>query len=391
MTDQVIVKTDFISNVNLEVIFAKGELNSPGRLIELLGDDICFVVDQGFLRARKDLLIDTADSGWHSNTPNPLFVHGGGERNRTWNELRLLLVWFNKHHIKRTTTVVAVGGEATLNIAGAAAALWKSGIKWIAVPTSLQLIVNNHLLCANRFGFCDIYNLLGIEHKPTKIYIDPDLVSTMSYRRIVEGLLDATKLALFSDAEKFQWILDNAEKLVIESEPNQQTKLFHLADVHYELINWAVVENTLAFNKCPHSSNTAVMPLDMLYGRALEEISLLKIQSGGGFTNPKAAKMVVGHARALAAGVILAHNFAHVKGLLESSYIEHILKLFENWNLPTQIYPGWRNEPDKLWTLMNASADANGFQIDVAIPVSVGKIINTHINKDDFLAALNHN
>lgn len=389
MTDNLILKTTLQHTTTLEAFFLKGELSNPNKLITLIGEDICFVIDQGFLRSRKDLELDDAGEGWQGTSNYPIYIHSGGERYRTWNELRLLLVWLNKNHIKRSTTIVSIGGEATHNVVGAAAAMWKGGTNWIAVPTTLQLIVNNHLFMPNSFNFCDIYNLLGVSHTPSKILVDPDLFCTLSYRRIVEGLLDATKLALSTDLERFNWILENAEKLVLESEPNQQTKLFHLTDLHYDLIKWAIKQNTATASESVEALNLKPQHLDNLYGRALEELSMLKVQSSGGFTNPKAAKMVVGHARALAAGIILAHNYASSKEMLEAPYIEQIVQLFDLWNLPTQIYPGWRTEADKLWQLMNNSAEGNGYQIRASVPCALGKTIETSIVKDDFMSSLN--
>jgi shikimate kinase/3-dehydroquinate synthase len=120
---------------------------------------------------------------------------------RLWSDLRL----------DRRGTVVALGGGATTDLAGFAAATYLRGVAWAPVPTTLVGQVDAAI--GGKVGV-DLErgkNLVGAFHWPARTVIDPGVLATLPAEERANGLAEVVKTGLLADARL--WELDTAEQV----------------------------------------------------------------------------------------------------------------------------------------------------------------------------------
>lgn len=103
--------------------------------------------------------------------------------------------------VKRSDYIVAIGGGATCDLAGAVAASVLRGIPVVHVPTTLLAMVD-----AGLGGKCGVNlpegkNLLGFFHHPRQLLIDPEFLSTLPEQELRAGLGEVCKYAIGFDRD----------------------------------------------------------------------------------------------------------------------------------------------------------------------------------------------
>jgi 3-dehydroquinate synthase len=101
----------------------------------------------------------------------------------------------------RSDLIVAIGGGATTDIAGFAAATWLRGIDWIAIPTTLAGMVDASI--GGKTGMNSTFgkNLVGAFHSPIAVLVDPKWLETLGDRDFAAGLAEVVKCGFIADRE----------------------------------------------------------------------------------------------------------------------------------------------------------------------------------------------
>jgi 3-dehydroquinate synthase len=136
-----------------------------------------------------------------------------GEWNKTrgtWAELSdgLLAAGFG-----RDTTIIALGGGVTGDLAGFVASTFLRGVPVVQVPTTVLAMVDSSVGGKTGVDTRAAKNSIGTFHHPTLVLIDPDLLSTLAPFQRNAGLAESVKMAAMRDAELFEWIEDKAAQL----------------------------------------------------------------------------------------------------------------------------------------------------------------------------------
>ena len=126
-----------------------------------------------------------------------------GEGSKSMDTLATLLQTMMDHGFSRKDCVVAVGGGVVGDLAGLAASLYMRGVDFYNVPTTLLSQIDSSIGGKTAINFGGVKNVVGAFYSPKRVLIDPDLLSTLPPRQVANGLAEAIKMALTSDAELF--------------------------------------------------------------------------------------------------------------------------------------------------------------------------------------------
>ena len=110
------------------------------------------------------------------------------EAERLWSSLRL----------DREGTVMVLGGGSTIDLAGFVAASYLRGVAWVPVPTTLVAQVDAAIGGKTAVDLDRGKNLVGAFHWPTRIVIDPDLLTTLPPEELENGLAEVVKTGLLA-------------------------------------------------------------------------------------------------------------------------------------------------------------------------------------------------
>jgi 3-dehydroquinate synthase len=99
--------------------------------------------------------------------------------------------------------VIAVGGGVVGDLLGFAASAYMRGIDFYNIPTTLLSQIDSSIGGKTAINLGGVKNIVGAFYQPKKVLIDPDLLKTLPARQISNGLAEAVKMSLTSDAALF--------------------------------------------------------------------------------------------------------------------------------------------------------------------------------------------
>lgn len=129
-----------------------------------------------------------------------------GEVHKNQTTLEGILEAAFEAHLSRVDVMLALGGGVVSDLVGFASAIYKRGIGFYAIPTTLLAQVDASI--GGKTGINNKYgkNLIGAFHPPRAVYIDPRFLSTLPRRAFNAGVAEMIKKAVCFDASYFQWL-----------------------------------------------------------------------------------------------------------------------------------------------------------------------------------------
>ena len=125
-----------------------------------------------------------------------------GESGKSSATLLQVWNWLGAAGFTRNDLVVAIGGGATTDFAGFAAATWLRGIDWVAIPTTVagmvDAAVGGKTAINSEYG----KNLIGSFHSPKAVLVDFSWLETLTDRDYSAGLAEVVKAGFIADGEK---------------------------------------------------------------------------------------------------------------------------------------------------------------------------------------------
>jgi 3-dehydroquinate synthase len=120
----------------------------------------------------------------------------GGELVKTRGEKEALEDWFLSMHLGADTTVVGVGGGATLDLVAFFAATYGRGVPLLLIPSTTLAMAD-----ASFGGKCGVNvngvkNIVGTIYHPTSILVNVELLLSLPRHRMASGLVEVAKHAL---------------------------------------------------------------------------------------------------------------------------------------------------------------------------------------------------
>lgn len=145
-----------------------------------------------------------------------------GEASKSLDTFGQLLQTMLDHDFSRKDCVVAVGGGVVGDLSGFAASAYMRGIDFYNIPTTLLSQIDSSIGGKTAINFGGVKNIVGAFYQPKKVLIDADLLNSLPPRQISNGLAEAVKMALTSDAELFnlfetQNIENSLDEIIIRS------------------------------------------------------------------------------------------------------------------------------------------------------------------------------
>ena len=145
-----------------------------------------------------------------------------GEGSKSLETFGELLQKMLDNGFSRKDCVVAVGGGVVGDLSGFVASAYMRGIDFYNIPTTLLSQIDSSIGGKTAINFGNIKNIVGAFYQPKKVLIDPDVLDTLPKRQISNGLCEAVKMALTSDAKLFdifenQDIEEKIDEIIIRS------------------------------------------------------------------------------------------------------------------------------------------------------------------------------
>jgi 3-dehydroquinate synthase len=168
----------------------------------------------GLAAGRAALVVDRAvsETEWFARalggiaeagfTVSPVFVPSGEEA-KTLAQLERVLEAFAAASLDRRSPVIALGGGATTDLAGFAAAVYMRGVPAVLAPTTLLGMVDAAIGGKTGVNLAHGKNLAGAFSQPRLVMCDPDALRTLPEREWQSGAGEVAKYALIGSPARF--------------------------------------------------------------------------------------------------------------------------------------------------------------------------------------------
>jgi len=163
-----------------------------------------------------------------------MLVINTNEESKTWKDADHILQFFEDEGVLRREPIIAIGGGVLLDIVGFACSIYRRGIPYIKVPTTLLAIVDASVGSKVAVNHFERRNRLGAYYPPVATLIDKKFIKTQSEREIINGIAEIFKLAIIKSPELFALLEENAELLIEEK--------FQHGAVPVRVINLAITD-----------------------------------------------------------------------------------------------------------------------------------------------------
>jgi 3-dehydroquinate synthetase len=140
----------------------------------------------------------------------------GQEHDKTLERVGDLCAAAFDHGLSRDGVFVGVGGGVTLDMAGFAAAIYRRGVRYLRIPTTLVGLIDVSVGIKQGINFHGKKSALGAFYPPMGSINDATFVSTLSRRHLSCGFAEILKVALVCDAALFE-LLEAAGRELYDS------------------------------------------------------------------------------------------------------------------------------------------------------------------------------
>lgn len=282
-----------------------------------------------------------------------------GEDAKSLTTLSKLWEWLGAAGFTRSDLIVGIGGGATTDVAGFAAASWLRGIDWVGVPTSVAGMVDASI--GGKTGINSAYgkNLIGAFHSPIAVLIDTSWLKTLSIRDFSAGMAEVIKCGFISDNE----ILKKLSGLSLNQVRND-------SDLVIELIERAIqVKADVVSSDFKESFAREILNYGHTLGHAIEIHSKYSLR----------------HGEAISIGLVFAAELAEIKGYLSPSIVDLHRSLLGSLDLPTT-YP--RDAWSSLVPLLALDKKSRGKTLRFVALSAIGTTLRIEdVNEDELVAA----
>ena len=187
-----------LGEASYDIEISRGAINLAAEKIVKKDRKILVVTDSGVPTEYSEKLLSSLGEG------AILHIIPAGEENKNFDTLQNTLRVMLEAGFARTDAVVALGGGVVGDLAGFAAATYMRGIDFYNIPTTLLAQVDSSVGGKTAVDLDGYKNMIGAFHQPRAVFIDPDLLKTLSSRQISNGLCEALKMGATSDPELFE-------------------------------------------------------------------------------------------------------------------------------------------------------------------------------------------
>ncbi len=265
-------------------------------------------------------------------------------------------VWeaWSEYAIERSDLVINLGGGVVTDMGGFIASIFKRGLDFIQIPTSLLAMVDASVGGKTGIDLGRNKNLLGVFSNPVKVYIDPGFLATLPLAELKNGFAEMLKHGLIRD--KNHW------DIVKFISPEEDIFGAKIISESIEIKNKIVLADPL------EKGERKKLNFGHTIGHAIEGLFLGEEQT-------------IAHGHAVAIGMLGEAFISKQRGLLSEADFQEIegviTKLYE---IPEFI----EDITDELFALMLNDKKNFNQKVQCTLLLGIGKcVVNQVIFKDD--------
>ena len=221
----------------------------------------------------------------------------------------------------RDAFILGVGGGITTDVAGFAASIYKRGIQFAFVPTTLLSQVDASIGGKNGVNFHAYKNILGTINQPQWVYICPQLLATLPQDEFKAGIAEVLKTFVLFDREYYHKAVEYFAKVADKAAGS--TYGAEATGMDIELL-------TEIIGKCAEYKSAVVQRDEFEKG----ERRLLNLGHTFAHSIEKLTEGKISHGYAVSMGMVIAARIACRMGAASEEFAQMLAADFARVGLP---------------------------------------------------------
>lgn len=218
------------------------------------------------------------------------------------------------HSKLKRVFIIAFGGGVIGDLAGFIASIYKRGISYVQLPTTLVAQADSAIGGKVAIDLKVGKNLAGAFYQPRLVFSEIDFLSTLPQKQLIEGLSEVIKYGVIKDRELFEFIEENLGKIL-----RLDRKSLEFIVCRCSQIKARIVEQD-EFDKL---GIRAALNYGHTIGHAIEAAS--------GYSK------LYSHGKAIGLGMVAANFISRELGLISDNTCGRIENLLKRAGLPTRL------------------------------------------------------
>lgn len=209
--------------------------------------------------------------------------------------------------------LVSLGGGVVGDVAGFAAAIYKRGIPYIQIPTTLLAQVDAAIGGKTAVDLKQAKNLIGTFYQPKLVLVDPSLLKSLDQRQMRSGIAEIIKYGIIQDRHLFNYLERKVNKVMAKQMPALEFIISRCIKIKADIVQKDEREE---------KSLRTILNFGHTIGHALEAASGFKGYS---------------HGEAVAIGMLCAADISLKLNLIKQSEYLRIEKIITSYGLTHKI------------------------------------------------------
>jgi len=281
------------------------------------------------------------------------------EKNKNQKTVDKILNILLKNNFSRNDCLISLGGGITGDVSAYAASIFKRGLKFINIPTTLLAQVDSSVGgktgINNRFG----KNLVGTYFQPNLVITDINILKSLPKREIICGYAEILKHSLIKDKKQFNFLDKNKFK-IINLEKNY---------LKHAIVESCKIKKIIVQKDEREKNIRKILNLGHTFGHAYE--------ASLGYSKR------LNHGEAVIMGIITAAQFSLANNYLTNNSYSKIVKHLNNLNINYELKKYFRlNQVSQILKFMKSDKKNKSNNINLILLKDIGKpIINLNFKE----------
>ena len=288
-----------------------------------------------------------------------IYFFKANEINKNMNYINKILDILLYKNFSRDDCLISVGGGITGDIAGFAASLFKRGMKFINIPTTLLAQVDSSI--GGKTGVNNKYgkNLIGSFYQPNLVISDIQFLKTLPKREIICGYGEILKHSLIANKKFYNFLNNNSSKIFNLTSPFVEKAIYESCKIKKKVVEKDEKEKGLR----------KILNFGHTFAHAFE--------ASLGYSKR------LNHGEAVILGLQSALNFSLANNYIKKNKHDSITNHIKNAKLPSNINKFFKKKDlNKILTFMLKDKKNKTHKISLVLLRKIGSpIINKEYRK----------
>ncbi len=207
---QIIIGKNLISN--LESLLKKNSIKFQKCLL---------IIDKNIPKKTSNKIIKS-----FKNTETYKYLYNANEKNKNQNTVNKILNILLNKNFSRNDCLISVGGGITGDVTGFAASLFKRGLKFVNIPSTLLSQVDASVGGKTGVNTAQGKNLIGSFYQPKIVISDIEFLKSLPMREIVCGYAEILKHSLIANKKFYAFLDRNIKKILKLQSPQIEKSIY---------------------------------------------------------------------------------------------------------------------------------------------------------------------